>query len=97
MWFELNGLRSDAIRHALASKDFERAAGLIELAWPATEDGSIQSAAWLGWARTLPDEVIHARPVLNVGYAFALLGIGEIEAVQARLKDAERWLEPAAR
>ena len=36
-WYERNGLRSDAIHHALAAKDFERAAGLIELAWPAAE------------------------------------------------------------
>ena len=94
-WYEQNGLRSDAIRHALAAKDFERAAGLIELAWPAAEEGSIQPATWLGWVRTLPDELVHARPVLNVGYAYALLGSGELEAAEARLKDAERWLEPA--
>ena len=73
-WYEQNGLRSDAIRHALAAKDFERAAGLIELAWPAAEEGSIQPAAWLGWVKTLPEELVHARPVLNVGYAYALLG-----------------------
>ncbi len=66
-WYERNGLRSDAIRHALAAKDFERAAGLIELAWPAAEEGSIQPATWLGWVKTLPDELVHARPVLNVG------------------------------
>ena len=36
-WYEQNGLRSDAIRHALAARDFERAAGLIELAWPEAE------------------------------------------------------------
>jgi LuxR family maltose regulon positive regulatory protein len=94
-WYERNGLRSDAIRHALAAKDFERAAGLIELAWPAAEEGSIQPAAWLGWVKTLPEGLIHARPVLNVGYAYALLGRGEMEAAEARLKDAERWLEPA--
>ena len=94
-WYERNGLRSDAIRHALAAKDFERAAGLIELAWPATEEGSIQPATWLGWVKTLPDELVHARPVLNVWYAYALLGSGEMEAAEARLKDAERWLEPA--
>ena len=94
-WYEQNGLRSDAIRHALAAKDFERAAGLIELAWPAAEEGSIQPATWLGWVKTLPDELVHARPVLNVGYAYALLGSGEMEAAEARLKDAERWLEPA--
>ena len=95
VWYEQNGLRSDAIRHALAANDFERAAGLIELAWPAAEEGSIQPATWLGWVKTLPEELVHARPVLNVWYAYALLGSGEMEAAEARLKDAERWLEPA--
>ncbi len=93
-WFEQNGLRPDAIRHALAAKDFELAAGLIELAYPAMEDGSSQSALWLGWVKTLPDDMFHSRPVLNVDYAFALLGIGEIEAAETRLKDAEGWLIP---
>jgi LuxR family maltose regulon positive regulatory protein len=94
-WYERNALRSDSIRHSLVAKDFERAAGLIELAWPAAEEGSILPATWLGWVKTLPDELVHAQPVLTVGYAYALLGRGELEAAQARLKDAERWLEPA--
>ena len=93
-WYERNGLRSDAIRHALAAEDFERAAGLIEWAWPAAEEGSIQQATWLGWVKTLPEALVHSRPVLNVGYAYALLGRGELEAAEARLKDSERWLEP---
>ena len=33
-WYEHNGLAADAIRHALAAQDFERAATLIELAVP---------------------------------------------------------------
>jgi LuxR family maltose regulon positive regulatory protein len=33
--------------------------------------------------------------VLTVGYAYALLGIGGLEDAEARLKDAERWLEQA--
>jgi LuxR family maltose regulon positive regulatory protein len=93
-WYEQNGLPSDAIRHALAAEDFERAAGLIELAWPAAEDGSL-STKWLGWVKALPDELVRARPVLSVWYAYALLGSGEMEAAEARLTDAERWLEPA--
>ena len=56
-WYERNGLRSDAIRHALAAKDFERAAGLIELAWPAAEEGSIHPAAWLGWVKVAAGNV----------------------------------------
>jgi LuxR family maltose regulon positive regulatory protein len=92
-WYERNGLRPDAIRHALAAKDFERLAGLIELAWPAAEEGTISQAAWYGWVKMLPVEFVHARPVLTVWYAYALLGRGEIEAAEARLNDADRWVE----
>ncbi len=95
VWYERNGLRSEAIRHVLVAKDFERAADLIELAWPAAEEGTISQVAWLSWAKALPEAFIHVRPVLNVCYAYALLGLGELEAAEARLKDAERWLEPA--
>jgi len=92
-WYEENDSRSDAIRHALLAEDFEWAADLIELAGPMTEDSS-QTATWLKWARALPDELIRSRPVLGVWFAWALLGSGELEAAEARLRDAERWLEP---
>jgi len=92
-WYEQDGSPGDAIRHALAAEDFERAAGLIELAWPAM-DISYQSATWLGWVKALPDELVRTRPVLSLGYAWALLDGGEMEAAEVRLRDAERWLEP---
>lgn len=92
-WYEENGSRSDAVRHALLAEDFEWAADLIELAGPSVVTGS-HTAIWLKWARSLPDELIRARPVLSVWYAYALLGTGELEAAEARLTDAERWLEP---
>ena len=50
----------------------------------------------LGWLKALPDELVHVRPVLSVGYAFALLAGGELEGVEARLRDAERWLDTTA-
>ena len=50
----------------------------------------------LGWLKALPDELVHCRPVLSVGYAWALLASGELEGVEARLRDAERWLETTA-
>ncbi|MDO8881112.1 MAG: LuxR C-terminal-related transcriptional regulator [Coriobacteriia bacterium] len=92
-WYEENGSRSDAVRHALLAEDFEWAADLIELAGPSVVTGS-HTAIWLKWARSLPDELIRARPVLSVWYAYAMLGTGELEAAEARLTDAERWLEP---
>ncbi|HMH36459.1 MAG TPA: LuxR C-terminal-related transcriptional regulator [Streptosporangiaceae bacterium] len=90
-WHEQNGEPSEAIRHALAAGDFERAADLVELAIPAMRR-SRQEAAVLGWLELLPDEVVRVRPVLSVGFAGTLLAGGEYEGVEARLRDAERWL-----
>jgi len=92
VWYEHNGLPPEAIHHALTANDLDRAAGLIELAGPIVEESS-QVATWLGWVRALPDELIRARPVLSVWYAYALLGRGELEAAEARLRDAEQCLE----
>ena len=95
-WYADNGMPADAIRHALAAKDFARAAGLVELEWPAM-DGRFQAATWLGWARSLPDALVRARPVLSVAYAWALLNDGELEAAEARLVVAEQWLDASAK
>src|SRR5690349_5286990 len=91
-WLEKNGERSEAIRHALAAADFERAADLVELAVPAMRR-SRQEAAVHRWLELLPDEVVRARPVLRVGFAGALLSRGELDGVEGRLRDVERWLE----
>ena len=94
-WYEQNNLPAEAIRHALAAMDFERAAGLIEKTYPAM-DAIFQSAVWLGWVRKLPDEVVRARPVLSVDYARALMDSGEFEAGKSWLQDAEQQLEGSA-
>jgi len=94
-WYERNGERSEAIRHALAAEDFERAADLVELAIPAMRR-SRQEATVRGWLETLPGELVQLRPVLIVGYAGVLLLGGELEGVEARLEDAERWLDTTA-
>jgi len=96
VWFEQNALASDAIHHALAAEDFDRAADLIERNWR-VKDLTYQYDAWLRWVKALPDDHIRARPVMSVGYAWALLGVGELEASEARLQDAERMLESAGK
>jgi len=93
-WYERNGSPTDAIRHALAAEDFERAAGLVELA-VLEMLGSSQETLYR-WLMALPDEVVRARPVLSVYYAFALHGRGGFEAADAHLRDAERWLDTTA-
>jgi LuxR family maltose regulon positive regulatory protein len=76
----------------MAGEDFERAADLVELALPSLRQGR-QDATLRLWLEALPDELIRVRPVLSVGYAGALMVRGEVEGVEARLRDAERWLD----
>ena len=96
-WYEHNGSPDNAIRHALAAGDFERAATLIELAVPEIRRGRQGATVTeLGWLKALPDELVHFRPVLSVAYAFALFGGGELVGVEPRLRDAERWLDTLA-
>jgi LuxR family maltose regulon positive regulatory protein len=92
-WYEQNGSTADAVRHALAAEDFERAADLVELTIPALLQ-SRQEAPVLGWLRALPDQVVQVRPVLSVMYAATLALYGQFEGVEKRLRDAERWLDP---
>lgn len=85
---------ADAIRHALAAGDFRRtAADLMRLSIPFMRRNR-QEATALGWLRTLPDELVRARPVLSVYYAGTLQQSGELDGVETRLRDAERWLTP---
>lgn len=93
-WFERHGSTADAIRHALAGGDVERAADLVELAAPTTRRNR-QEATLLGWLQSLPDEVLRRRPVLCNLYAGALMSNGKFEGVEERLRDAERWLDTA--
>jgi LuxR family maltose regulon positive regulatory protein len=90
-WYEHNGERSEAIRHAMAGADFDRAADLIELAIPALRQ-SRQDATLRGWLEALPEELFQCRPVLSVGFAGTLMVRGEVEGVEAHLQAAERWL-----
>jgi LuxR family transcriptional regulator, maltose regulon positive regulatory protein len=94
-WYQQNGEPSEAISHALAAEDFERAADLVELAIPAMRR-TRQEATARGWLEVLPDELVRVRPVLSVHFAGALLSGGELEGVDGRLRDAERWLDGTA-
>ena len=91
-WYENNELPADAIRHALASRNYNQAAALIERAWPEMES-KFQDITWLNWANALPDELFSTRPVLNVAHAWALLTVGDINSGEKRLNDADRILE----
>jgi LuxR family transcriptional regulator, maltose regulon positive regulatory protein len=94
-WYEQTGSLPEAIHYALAAEDFERTSDLIERAVPAMRR-SRQESTVLAWLQALPDKLVQRRPVLSVHFAGALLSNGKLEGVEARLRDAERWLDPVA-
>ena len=94
-WHEQNGDLPGAIRQALAGEDFDRAADLVERAWPAMRQFR-QEATMLGWLKALPGPLLGRRPVLSVAYAGVMALSGQFDDVETRLREAERWLDPAA-
>lgn len=90
-WYEHNDLPEEAVRHALAAQDFERAARVIEAAIPGVRK-SRQDASVLRWLSLLPTEIIRRRPVLSVFFGWSLLVSGDIDAVETWLGHAEQLL-----
>jgi LuxR family transcriptional regulator, maltose regulon positive regulatory protein len=89
-WFEGADLMAEAIQHAVAAHDLERAADLIEQAtrrtwmpWMYDEIGTTVSAL-----EALPTNLVYARPRLCLAYAWAHLVFGRIDRVEEYLQAA---------
>jgi LuxR family transcriptional regulator, maltose regulon positive regulatory protein len=95
-WYEVNGFAEDAVRHALAAGDVERAADVMQSALPEARR-SRHDAMLRGWLTALPDELVRRRPVLGVVRAWLSLVSGDLDAVEPWLDEAERALGAAAR
>jgi LuxR family maltose regulon positive regulatory protein len=93
-WYESQGHVEDAVRHALAGKDFDRAAHLAELAVPMLRR-SRQDAVLFSWLKKLPDAAIRRSPVLSVFYGGMLMAAGDLSGVEQRFDDADRSLADA--
>jgi LuxR family maltose regulon positive regulatory protein len=93
-WYAENGDRPEAILHALAADDVDRAAELIELALPWIRQ-SRQEATMRAWLEKLPDEIFPPRPVLSMAMVGALMGAGETAGVEPLLQSVERWIDPS--
>ena len=91
-WFEQAGLLDEATQHALAARDFARAADLIEhSALPIALEGRQATAA--SWLAALPDVLRHKRPRLILAQA-GIDGLnGDFAAAAAQLQQAERLVQ----
>ncbi len=84
-WYEQHGLVTDAMGHALAVADVQRASRLFEQTGRTllkrSELSIVQS-----WLQELPDELIRARPRLSLFHAWAMVFTGQLEKLEAELK-----------
>ncbi|MFL5807606.1 MAG: hypothetical protein ACJ8CR_38500, partial [Roseiflexaceae bacterium] len=88
IWFEQHGLAGEAIQHALAAQDFERAADLIErIATPMALDGQYVTLG--GWLAQLPADLFDKRPYLALAYAAVANLNSDYAAADAYLQQAD--------
>jgi LuxR family maltose regulon positive regulatory protein len=90
-WYERHGLTEDAVTHALAARDFDRAAHLMELAVSAIRRHR-QEAVMYRWLKALPDDTVRPSPVLSLFYGSMLMASGDPSGAEPWLDDAERAL-----
>ena len=93
-WYERNGWTSEAIRHALAAQEHDRAADLVErVARKMWFRGEVMTL--LGWLEALPEETRRRRPQLLLQYSAALLWVGQLDDVEPLVQEIERAVGPS--
>ena len=92
IWYESHEWFVEAIDHALAGEDWERAARLIEnVSLPLVS--RVRAHMILGWIRALPEQLLGSRARLRVIEALALMLLLEFQASENCLQAAERTLQ----
>jgi ATP/maltotriose-dependent transcriptional regulator MalT len=90
-WLERQGLIDDAIRHALAAGDTDRAGRLVE-----QHIGTIlargEGATVARWLAALPEQLIRSRPRLCLLGAYRAVTDGQPDTLRRWLDDAEHAL-----
>ena len=92
-WYEQNQRSPEAIDHALAGSEIERASDLIEAQVPyrITHNGM---QVLLGWIHRLPAEMALSRPWLCIAQAWSLMFTNKMDQAEPLLQAAERNIPP---
>jgi LuxR family maltose regulon positive regulatory protein len=92
-WYQGEGLLEEAMVHAMAGQDFERAASMIEGNIASMLSHS-EAPTLLGWIEKLPPHIVRDRPWIDVYRANALALSGRLEQVDPLLEDVEARIGP---
>ncbi len=95
LWHQGEGSLEEAMIHAMAAQDFERAASLIEENIVSMFSRS-EVPVLLGWIEKLPEEIVRGRPWIDVYRANTLALASQLDEVDPLLEDVERRIEPDA-
>ena len=90
-WYAKKRDLSEAVRHAVSARDWQRAADLIEpvyaVIWSSSEHAMLRR-----WLEQLPVEVVRSRPRLCLAYAKILFLVAPYMTIESWLRDAETAL-----
>ena len=91
-WYAAENILDSAIAHALAAKDFERAASLIE-SFLSNEEPLNNLVALRSWMEKLPMDILERHPWLCVYRAWVDFETGQRETLEDRLRTVEKSIE----
>ncbi|MCP5099672.1 MAG: hypothetical protein GY943_29310 [Chloroflexi bacterium] len=90
-WFAQEGMIAEAVSHARAANDLEQMVRLVKgNAFAMLDIGELTTLK--GWLDALPDKVVLAEPWMSLFYAWTLAYLGQTDAVEQHLKNAEQGL-----
>ncbi|MGE5251501.1 MAG: LuxR C-terminal-related transcriptional regulator [Bacteroidota bacterium] len=91
-WFDEAGLPEEAIQHAFAAQELDRAASLVErYGLDVLSRGEMSSLLKLFDA--LPVDLMGSRPALAILHAWSLTFSGQLAKVEPALREAEKQIE----
>jgi LuxR family maltose regulon positive regulatory protein len=90
MWFESEGLLSEAVAHSIAAKDWQLAAQQILRTMIEMMARGENYTTLLRQLEALPDEIVRASPHLGIMYAYVLAIRIQLDRVEPRLQEIER-------
>jgi LuxR family maltose regulon positive regulatory protein len=93
-WCEQHGQIPEAIRYALAARDYEHAGRLIAAYWHQTANNGAIETVW-SWLEALPAALVSRSALLSLAYGWVLWLRGRIDAIEPYLVDAEQALRDA--
>lgn len=89
LWHQQHGTLDEAMVHAMAAEDYERAAAMIDeniVSMLSRSEGPVL----LDWIKKLPEEIAFERPWIDIYRAYTLALSGWADEADARLEDAEK-------